>query len=145
MENLFEKILNFHKTNGGTGKLFKFKFLDYRKGFLKLEAEFSDETLNPNKSVQGGMMTSMLDDITSLLIIYESGGTIYPSSTNLHSVHHRPLFKGKVIATAKLISQGKNIATVRGKLYSSENKIATTLLHTMFLIKTDFKINQKSK
>ena len=144
MENLFEKILNFHKTKGGTGKLFKFKFLDYRKGFLKLEAEFSDETLNPNKSVQGGMMTSMLDDITSLLIIYESGGTIYPSSTNLHSIHHRPLFKGKVIATAKLISQGKNIATVKGKLYSSENKIATTLLHTMFLIKTDFKINQKN-
>ena len=33
--------------------MFKFKFLNYSKGFLKLEAEFPSETLNPNKSVQG--------------------------------------------------------------------------------------------
>ena len=145
MENLFDKILNFHKTKGGTGKLFKFKYLDYSPGFLKLEAEFSKQTLNPNKSVQGGMMTSMLDDITSLLVIYESKGTIYPSSTNLHSIHHRPLFAGKVVASAKVISMGKNIATVKGMLYNSENKIATSLVHTMFLIKTDFNINSRNK
>ncbi|MDA9669490.1 PaaI family thioesterase, partial [Flavobacteriaceae bacterium] len=99
----FEKYLNFHKEYGGTGKLYKFKFLEYKKGFLKLEAEFSAMTLNPNQSVQGGQMNSMLDDVTSLLVIYESKGDYYPSSTNLHSIHHRPLFAGKVIATAEVI------------------------------------------
>ena len=88
----FEKYLNFHKLYGGTGKLFKFKFLEYKKGFLKLEAEFSSTALNPNQSVQGGQMNSMLDDVTSLLVIYESEGNYYPNSTNLHSIHHRPLF-----------------------------------------------------
>ena len=45
-----------------------------KKGFLKLEGEFSAMTLNPNQSVQGGQMNSMLDDVTSLLVIYESKG-----------------------------------------------------------------------
>ncbi|MDC1216887.1 MAG: PaaI family thioesterase [Flavobacteriales bacterium] len=131
----FEKYLNFHKEFGGTGKLFKFKFLEYKKGFLKLEAEFTSTTLNPNQTVQGGQMNSMLDDVTSLLIIYESQGNYYPSSTNLHSIHHRPLFAGKVIATAEVIKTGKKIASIKGELFSKEGKIATTLIHTAVLVK----------
>ncbi|GIR17700.1 MAG: hypothetical protein CM15mP31_4480 [Gammaproteobacteria bacterium] len=52
-------------------------------------------------------MTAMLDDVTALLIIINSNATIYPSSTNLHSHHHRPLFKGRVTAKAHLIKMGK--------------------------------------
>ena len=130
----FEKYLDFHKEYGGTGKLFKFKLLDYKKGFLKLEAEFSSITLNPNQSVQGGQMNSMLDDVTSLLIIYESQGNYYPSSTNLHSIHHRPLFAGKVIATAEVIKIGKKIASIKGELFNKEGKLATTLIHSAVLV-----------
>ncbi|MDG2371327.1 MAG: PaaI family thioesterase [Flavobacteriaceae bacterium] len=136
----FEKYLKFHRTYGGTGKMFKFNFIEYKKGFLKLEGEFTLETLNPNQSVQGGQMTSMLDDVTSLLIIYESKGAIYPTSTNLHSIHHRPLFAGKVFATAEVVNMGKNIATLKGKLFNSEEKLATTLMHSVYLIKKDFKV-----
>ena len=99
MKNDFKQYLDFHKTHGGTGKIFKYKFLEYRKGFLKLKGEFPEETLNPNGTVQGGQMNSMMDDITSLLLIYESRGKEYPNSTNLHSLHHRPLFKGEAIGT----------------------------------------------
>ena len=75
-----------------------------------MKAEFPKETLNPNGTVQGGQMNSMLDDITSLLLIYESKGKIYPNSTNLHSLHHRPLHMGPVIATAQILKKGKRIA-----------------------------------
>ena len=101
MKNNFNEYLKFHKENGGTGKLFKFKFLEYKPGFLKLEGEFSAETLNPSGTVQGGQMNSMLDDVTSLLFIYEAKGKQYPNSTNLHTIHHRPLFIGKAIAKAE--------------------------------------------
>lgn len=130
----FEKYLDFHKEYGGTGKLFKFKLLDYKKGFLKLEAEFPSITLNPNQSVQGGQMNSMLDDVTSLLIIYESQGNYYPSSTNLHSIHHRPLFAGKVIATAEVMKVGKKIASIKGELFNKEGKLAATLIHSAVLV-----------
>jgi len=139
MSNEINSYLNFHKKNGGSGKLFNFKFISYNEGFLKLSGVFPKESLNPNQTVQGGMMTSMLDDVTSLLIIYESKGKVYPSSTNLHSIHHRPLFLGSVIATAEIIKKGKNIATVKGELFNSEGKIATTLIHSAILIKADIK------
>ena len=133
MEKDFDKLLEYWRTNDGTGKLFNFKFIQYKKGYLKLEAEFSPITFNPQKNVQGGQMTSMLDDATSLLLIYESNGKVYPNSTNLTSLHHRPLYKGKVKVTAEIIQKGKNIATIKGALYNSENKIAATLMHTAFL------------
>ena len=137
----FEKYIEFHQKNGGTGKIFKFKFIEYKEeGFLKLGAQFPKETLNPGGSVQGGQMNSLLDDVTSLLLIYESKGSIYPSSINLHSHHHRPLFGGKVIATAEIIKRGKNITTIKGELYDLNGKLATTLMHTVFLIKSDFNL-----
>ena len=140
MNEDFQKYIEFHRNNGGTGKLYNFRFIDYKKGFLKLEGVFPSETLNPNHSVQGGQMTSMLDDATSLLLIYETKGKIYPSSINLHSHHHRPLKKGKVIVTAEIIKQGKNIATLKGELYNLDGKLITTLMHSVYLIKRDFDV-----
>ena len=138
MDKDFIKYLDFHRTRGGTGKIFNFNFIEYKEGFLKLDAEFTAQTLNPNRTVQGGMMTALLDDITSLLIIYESKGSLYPNSTNLHSLHHRPLFEGKVFATATIIKKGKNIATIKGELFNSDGKLAATPMHTVVLTKADF-------
>ena len=81
------KFLDFHKENGGTGKLFNFKFKEYKEGFLELSGEFNELCLNPDGSVQGGMMTSMLDDVTALLLIYESGGLyILARPIYIHSI-----------------------------------------------------------
>ena len=138
MDKDFKKYLDFHRRKGGTGKIFNFNLIEYKEGFLKLGAEFTAQTLNPNRTVQGGMMTALLDDITSLLIIYESKGSLYPNSTNLHSLHHRQLFEGKVIATARIIKQGKNIGAIRGELFNADGKLAATLMHTVVLTKADF-------
>ena len=140
MNEDFQKYIEFHRNNGGTGKLYNFRFIDYKKGFLKLEGVFPSETLNPNHSVQGGQMTSMLDDATSLLLIYGTKGKIYPSSINLHSHHHRPLKKGKVIVTAEIVKQGKNIATLKGELYNYDGKLITTLMHSVYLVQRDFEV-----
>ena len=58
MEKDFDKLLEYWRTNDGTGKLFNFKFIQYKKGYLKLEAEFSPITFNPQKNVQGGNFRS---------------------------------------------------------------------------------------
>ena len=40
MKEEIEKYLAFHKNKGGSGKIFNFKFVEYRKGFLKLNPLF---------------------------------------------------------------------------------------------------------
>ena len=134
MKKSLDKYIEFHQKNGGTGKLFKFKFLDYKEGYLELEGEFNEFSLNPDGSVQGGMMTSMLDDVTSLLIIFETKGQIYPASTDLHSLHHRPLSKGKIRAKASIIKIGKNIASTKGELVDKDDRVIATLMHTAYLV-----------
>ena len=139
MNKNLEKYIEFHRENGGTGKLFNFKFLEYKEGCLELEGEFSESSLNPDGSVQGGMMTSMLDDVTSLLIIIETSGKIYPASTDLHSLHHRPLSKGKIMAKATIIKRGRNIASIKGELVDKQGRVATTLMHTAYLVQKPIK------
>ena len=144
MSHEIDKNILFHCKYGGTGKKFKFKFIDYKKNNLKLEGEFSDDMINPGPDgfVQGGQITSMLDDVTSILLIFESKGYIYPSSTNLHTVFHRPIATGKYLCEAKIISKGKNIATIKGKIYNQSGKIAATLIHNAFLISTKLKLTK---
>ncbi len=139
MKDSLDKYINFHRENGGTGKLFKFKPIVYSDGILELEGEFNEHSLNPDGSVQGGMMTAMLDDVTSLLIIIETKGKVYPASTDLHTSHHRQLFKGKVKARATIIKKGSKIATTRGELFDKNGQLATTLMHTSYLIEKTIK------
>ena len=135
MKEEFQKYIDYHKSKGGTGKLYKFELIEYKTWFLKLKAFFNSNTLNPVGTVQGGQINSMLDDVTSLLLIYESKGTIYPNSTNLHSIHHRPLYEGEVVATAEIIKKGKTIATMKGEVFSMDGKLAATLIHTAVIMK----------
>ena len=95
----------------------------------------------PEGFVQGGQITSMLDDVTSILLIFESKGEIYPSSSNLHTIFHRPINVGKYLCEANIISKGKNIATIKGQIYNQNGKIAATLIHNAFLISTKLKLN----
>ena len=85
-------------------------------------------------------MNSMLDDFTSLLFIYEAKGKEYPNSTNLHTIHHRPLFQGKAIATAEIMKKGKNIVTIKGELYNKDGKLSATLIHSAMVMQSDFKM-----
>ena len=139
MKYSLDKYISVHKKNGGKGKLFNFKLISYSQGKLELEGKFNDFSLNPDGSVQGGMMTAMLDDVTSLLIIIETNGRVYPASTDLHTMHHRPLIKGKVIARGSIIKKGKKIASTRGELFDEEGQLVTTLMHTSYLIEKPIK------
>ena len=143
MSHEIDKYILFHSKYGGAGKKFQFKFIDYKKNNLKLEGRFSEDMINPGPEafVQGGQIASMLDDVTSLLLIFESKGEIYPSSTNLHTIFHRPISVGKYLCEATLISKGKNIATIKGEIYNRTGKIAATLIHNAFLISTKLKLN----
>ena len=137
MKEEFQKYIDYHRHKGGTGKLYDFELIEYKTGFLKLKDLFNSNTLNPVGTVQGGQINSMLDDVTSLLLIYESKGTIYPNSTNLHSIHHRPLSEGEVIATAEIIKKGKTIATMKGEVFTMDGKLAATLIHTAVIMKSE--------
>ena len=44
---------------------------------------------------------------------------------------HRPVAVGEAVIEVKIIKLGQKLATVEGKLFNADNKLAATLLHTI--------------
>ena len=133
-ENL-DKSLKRAKS-GGTHNFLKTNFLGVENDIYKYELEFSEECLNPFNTVQGGMIASAIDEITSISVNIFTKDEYLPSSTDIHISFHRPLFLGKVTGTAKIIKIGKQIVSVEGRLISFSGKVAASGLHTAVLTKT---------
>ena len=123
-------------NSGGTHRLLKTRFLNLENDIYKFELEFSKQCLNPFNTVQGGMITSAIDEITSISVNIFTKDKYLPSSTDIHTTFHRPLFVGKIFGTAKIIKLGKQIVSIEGRLFSPSGKIAASGLHTALLVKT---------
>ena len=132
--NLEKSMIRAH--SGGTNHFLNTKFLGLEGKIYKYELEFSKECLNPFNTVQGGMIASAIDEITSISVNIFTKDEYLPSSTDIHISFHRPLFIGKVIGTAKIIKIGKQIVSVEGRLISPSGKVAASGLHTAVLTKT---------
>ena len=133
------KNLNKSIERANSGNTFHFlnvKYIGYENHTYKYELEFSKECLNPFKTVQGGMIASAIDEITSISVNILTEDKYLPSSTDIHITFHRPLFLGKVTGTAKIIKLGKQIVSIEGKLYTSSGKVAASGLHTAVLTST---------
>ena len=119
--------------SGNVSTFFNTKFLKQEKEKFIFEVTFPSETLNPFGFVQGGMITSALDEVTSITVNLISEDKKLPNSIDLHTSFHRPVKLGKVIIETKIIKIGKNIVSIEGKLFNSENKIAASILHSAIL------------
>ena len=122
--------------SGNTFHFLNTKYLGFNEDAYKYELEFSKECLNPFKTVQGGMIASAIDEITSISVNILTEDKYLPSSTDIHITFHRPLLVGKVMGTAKIIKLGKQIVSVEGKLFTSSGKVAASGLHTAVLTST---------
>ena len=119
--------------SGSVSTFFNTKFLKQEKEKFIFEVTFPSETLNPFGFVQGGMITSALDEVTSITVNLITEDKKLPNSIDLHTSFHRPVKLGKVIIETKIIKIGKNVVSIEGKLFNSENKIAASILHSAIL------------
>ena len=133
-ENLKKSMVRAH--SGGTHHFLNTKFLGLEGEIFRYELEFSKQCLNPFNTVQGGMIASAIDEITSISVNIFTKDEYLPSSTDIHISFHRPLFIGKVTGTAKIIKLGKQVVSVEGRLITLSGKIAASGLHTAILTKT---------
>ena len=122
--------LNQHKP-GNTAKFFNLEFLEQVEDVYKIKATFPPESTNPMNMVQGGMIAAAMDDATAMVIISAYEFKKGPLSTDLHVLFHRPVAVGEAVIEVRIIKLGQKLATVEGKLFNADNKLAATLLHTI--------------
>ncbi|MDA7692719.1 PaaI family thioesterase [Alphaproteobacteria bacterium] len=133
--NDIEKSMTRAKS-GGTYNFFKTKYIGLNEEAYIFEITFPRECLNPFQTVQGGMIASALDEITSISVNILTKDKMLPSSTDIHVTFHRPAKAGLVKGKAKIIKLGRTVVSVEGKLFSSDNKLVASALHTAILTDT---------
>ena len=121
--------LNQHKP-GNTAKFFNLEFLEQIEDEYKIKVTFPPESTNPMNMVKG-MIAAAMDDATAMVIISAYEFKKGPLSTDLHVLFHRPVAVGEAVIEVRIIKLGQKLATVEGKLFNADNKLAATLLHTI--------------
>ena len=132
---LIDAVMKVYQSKG-VGKFFSINFLEETDGEFVFEVCFPPDCLNPQGNVQGGMITSVLDDCTALCVLFSTKGKRFPNSTDLHTTFHRPLLLEPAIIKTSILKIGKNIVSVEGKIFNENNMLAASCLHTGFLFDT---------
>ena len=132
---LIDGIMKVYQSKG-VGKFFSINFLREEVGDFVFEVYFPAECLNPQGTVQGGMITSVLDDCTALCVLFYTKGKRFPNSTDLHTTFHRPLLQEPAKIKTSILKIGRNIVSVEGKIFNEKNMLTASCLHTGFLFDT---------
>jgi uncharacterized protein (TIGR00369 family) len=126
--DILEKLKN--GSAGPSMRFFNLKYEDDDNEVFRFSALFPEESANPMGFVQGGMISAVLDDATSVVMISGYKGKKAPLTTDLHVLFHRPMPVGRANIEVKIIKLGNRRATAEGRIYSTDNKLVATLLHS---------------
>ena len=62
---------------------------------------------------------------------------LIPNSTDIHVSFHRPLIIGKCFSKTEILKLGKNVVSIKGQVFTTDDKLIATALHTGFLLSTE--------
>ena len=109
-------------------RLLGWRVLDARpsEGWLKLGFEGRAEFCNPAGFVQGGILSSMLDDTMGPAVFVMTEGRSYTTTVSLTVNFLAPARPGPIIGEARVTQLGRTIAFVEGKLMAQDGTLLAT-------------------
>lgn len=113
-----ELLTRFNARRPPTGLLFKSQIVDVRseEGFVRVQYDIGPEFTNPGGSVQGGIVTAMLDDACAFAVIVKSGQPVFVATLELKTSFFAAAKPGILNAEARVIKLGRTIAFVDADL-----------------------------
>lgn len=124
-------------SKGNISKFFSLKIKSFEDEYAEFSALIPETCLNPFRTVQRGMITSILDEVTSLAINIYTEDRMLPNSTDIHTTFHRALRQGLVNIKTKIIKIGRKVVCAEEQIFCKDGKIAATIFHTAILTPTN--------
>ena len=117
-------------------RLLGWRLLDARpaEGWIQLGFEGREEFCNPAGFIQGGLLSSMLDDTMGPAVLVMSEGRLYTTTISMTVNFLAPAKPGPIVAEARVIQLGKTIAFVEGKLIAVDGTLLATASATERLL-----------
>ncbi|MEZ5660738.1 MAG: PaaI family thioesterase [Burkholderiaceae bacterium] len=113
----------------------RFEHHDIEQQILRLSFMPRDDWGNPGGAVQGGMISAMLDDATGPLIIASTAGTLFPASTDFHTMFYSAVPLGmRCFVQARIDKLGRSVAFTSASLMDEAGKTYARAVHTAQLM-----------
>jgi acyl-coenzyme A thioesterase PaaI-like protein len=103
---------------------------------------FPKESENIYGGVQGGMISSAIDEATFVAILMTNNSIKQVSSTNHHVIFHRQVYTGKNLIEVSFKKIGKRVLNVEGNLFLPDGNLATTLIHSASILRNKGEQNE---
>lgn len=101
--------------------------VDVAAGTLETDYLGTSAFLNPAGQIQGGMLCSMLDDVTAFLVTATLRNGEHCATLNLNVYFLRPAQVGPLHARAQLVRRGRSVCHVHGELFQNGKQVATAV------------------
>lgn len=102
--------------------------VDAAAGTLSASYEASTNFRNPAGTVQGGMLSAMLDDLTASLVDATLAAGQGVATLNLNVSFLRPAQAGMLQGEARMLRRGRDVCHVMGTLMQDGKEVATAVV-----------------
>ena len=111
-------------------RLLGMEMVDISHGKAILKLKMRDELRQPHGVLHGGATASIIDTAMAFAVITCLQKDEKATTIDLTVHYLRPVSKGEIVCTAKVVRAGKRILTVSAECVSDEGKITATALST---------------
>lgn len=108
---------------------------DPQANVLRISFATKAEYANPGGTVQGGIVSAMLDDAMGPLVVAATGGAKVPASTDLHTTFFRGVPIGpRCIVEARIDRMGGSIVFTSAVMMNETGDVLAKAVHTARLV-----------
>lgn len=117
-------------------KLLGWQLVDARPqdGWIKIAFDGKREFCNPAGFVQGGMLSSMLDDTMGPAVFVMTEGRLFTTTISMSVNFLAPAKPGPITGEATVTQLGKTIAFVEGRLTDADGTLLATASSSIRLV-----------
>lgn len=121
-----------------SSKLLGWHLLDARprEGWIRIGFDGKREFCNPAGSIQGGILSAMLDDTMGPAVFVMTDGTLYTATITMTVNFLAPARPGPIVGEASVTQLGKTVAFVEGRLMAADGTVLATATTSARLVET---------
>lgn len=128
-EKLFEKANSVFETIPFV-QLVGMELIEMRDGEATVNLKMRDELRQPHGLLHGGATASLIDTAMAFAVVTKLAKDEKASTVDLNIHFLRPVTKGEISCTAKIVKAGKTLLTVSAEVFDDEEKLIATALST---------------
>lgn len=134
-------IERFNAKQPPTGPLFGMKVLgvDQEKGIVQMSFNPDEKLTNPRGTIQGGIVSAMLDDCAAHAGIVALGEPGFIASLELKTSFFAPAYPGLLFAEGRCLKMGKSSCFLEADLKDAGGNLLARLTSAAIPLRTDKK------